>query len=474
MKFYFIALFTLCCFSAGSQSNRAITEFQQVLEDASIGICVKDMAGKDIVSYNKNMALTPASVLKILTSATALEVLGEDYRFRTVLSVDKNDPYHLIVHGYGDPTLGSEFIKQPEFREVWLSHISKNISTDRPVQITVVDDYFGYAGVSSKWIQEDLGNYFAAGAYGISIFDNTYRLYFNTMRTDTCPVIQKTVPNMKDMVFLNTLQLNNTGKDNGYINGDIFSNYRKLVGDIPAKKTSFSIKGDIPDPGLMLGEILSKELTAEGYTVNRVKTIRSTYYQNMFSYNKAYPFEEVPFYTHLSPTLKEIVKVVNFRSNNHYTEHLIRAIGRINNQDIYKDALSEGIIFTKLFWKSKGIDSDAMFIYDGCGLAPSNKISAEVLCDILLYMQNKSKYSQAFISSMPKAGKEGTVRNILKGTRLENKVFVKSGSIANVQCFSGYYVGGDKKYTFAVMVNNYNSPRKQVVKAIEKLFLNIF
>lgn len=89
-------------------------------------------------------------------------------------------------------------------------------------------------------------------------------------------------------------------------------------------------------------------------------------------------------------------------------------------------------------------------------------------------MQTKSRYRDAFFASLPKAGQEGTVRYVLKGTRLQGKVFVKSGSIANVQCFAGYYINGDKKYAFSIMVNNYNSPRKDVVRAIENLLLGVF
>ncbi len=152
----------------------------------------------------------------------------------------------------------------------------------------------------------------------------------------------------------------------------------------------------------------------------------------------------------------------------------MRTIGRKANTDIYSDPLIEGINRTTNFWASKGLNTDGIHIYDGCGLAPSNSINAEILCDILIYMQTKSKYRDAFFASLPKAGLEGTVRNVLKGTRLQGKVFVKSGSIANVQCFAGYYINGDKKYAFSIMVNNYNSPRKDVVRAIESLLLGIF
>ena len=278
---------------------------------------------------------------------------------------------------------------------------------------------------------------------------------------------------MKDIIFANNLTVNYDNQDNGYINGEPFSNYRRLAGNIPAKRASFIIKGDFPDPGIILGETLANVLSQNRFRINSVETSRAKYFQQMYSPYRA-TYEEVPFYKQLSPTLKEIIRVINEKSNNHYSEHLIRTIGRKANPDIYSDPLIEGINRTTNFWASKGLNTDGIHIYDGCGLAPSNSINPEILCDILIYMQTKSRYRDAFFASLPKAGQEGTVRNVLKGTRLQGKVFVKSGSIANVQCFAGYYINGDKKYAFSIMVNNYNSPRKDVVRAIENLLLEVF
>ncbi|PXV61016.1 D-alanyl-D-alanine carboxypeptidase/D-alanyl-D-alanine-endopeptidase (penicillin-binding protein 4) [Dysgonomonas alginatilytica] len=478
MKYYLVLILNFCFITVSSQQNAAIEKFVQTsgFENASIGVCVKDLSGNNIVSYNKAVSLTPASTLKILTTATALELLGEDYQFSTELSIDKNNPQHLIVHGHGDPTLGSEYLfENPSaFLGNWVQHIQKKFKTEYPIDITIADDFFGYNGISSKWLREDMGNYFASGAYGISVFDNMYQLFLNTMRTDTCPAILKTVPNMRNIVFSNNLQLNYEGKDNGNINGEPFSNYRRLAGDIPAKRSSFVIKGDFPDPGIILGEALANTLAQNNFRINSIGTTRQQYFQQMYNSYKANPYETVSFYKELSPALREIIRVINEKSNNHYSEHLMRTIGRQANPDTYSDPLTEGINRTNNYWASKGLNTDGIHIYDGCGLAPSNSINPEILCDILIYMQVRSKYTNAFFTSLPKAGKEGTVRNLLKGTRLQGKLYVKSGSIANVQCYAGYYIDGDKKYVFSIMVNNYNSPRKDVVRAIESLLLDLF
>lgn len=476
--FSLIIIFTLLPFYSFCQiNNDGIQTFasKKAFENASIAFCVKDMTGKTIRSLNIKESLTPASTLKLLTTATALEVLGENYKFQTTLSVDQNNPYQLIVHGYGDPTLGSEHIgiNPNAFLDEWVSQIKNQFGREKPIDILIVDNYFGYKGVSSKWLQEDLGNYFAAAAYGISIYDNLYRLSFNTTNVNQAPKIIGIKPNMPDMEFLNTLSVNNTNQDNGYINGEIFSNKRTLVGDIPAKRTSFTIKGDIPDPGLMLGQILRDKLLESGFKVGKVETSRKVYYEQMYASLPSDGYKENVFYTHYSPPLKDIIRVINEKSNNHYTEYLIRSVGRsLGSKDIYADALSEGIDNVNTFWQQKGVNIRSIHIYDGCGLAPSNSISAETLCDILIYMNTGSKNKDAYFASLPKAGKEGTVKNVLKGSRLDGKIVMKSGSIANVQCFAGYYTDGNKRYAFSVMVNNYNSPRKQVVGAIENLLLD--
>lgn len=464
-------LFIINCFS---QNNKAVSDFQKniALKNSFASILIQDIDGNKLVSLAESKSLTPASTLKLVTTATSLEALGQNFRYRTALCFDGNT---LTIEGCGDPTLGSEHLyqKPKAFLEEWTEQV-KTLSITEPLRIEVSDDLFGYLGTSSKWLREDIGNYYAAGAYGISVFDNSYRLFFNTMDTSKPPLIIRTEPEMKDIRFLNTLGYNNNGKDNGYIWGEPFSYNRTLVGDIPAKRASFSIKGDIPDPGLYLGEAFAQYLKSGGVDVNAVTTSRDAYLRNLLP--DAFITKSVksgqPFFVNQSPALSDIIRVINVKSNNHYSEHLIRTLGREKNKNIYSDPLKEGVEYINDYWKNKGFDTDALFMYDGCGLSPSNAISAEFMCRLLRYMYTGSS-SSVFLSSLPKAGQEGTVRNFLKDTRLAGKVYVKSGSIANVQSYAGYYIDGDKKYVFTVIVNNFRDKnRREVVKAIATLLLD--
>ena len=412
--------------------------------------------------------------MKTMTTATALEILGGNYKYKTILAKDKNKSNHLLVYGSGDPTLGSKCLNNDPtaFLKQWAKVIKLNFDTTKVIDITIVDDCFGYAGISDRWIWQDMGIDYAAPSYGISLFDNTCKLYLNTIRRDTCPVVLYSDPKI-GFEFTNMLTVNATGKDNGYIRGEPLSNKRLLTGNIPSGRSSFALKGDIPNPGLLLGQVLADELKRSNVQIGMVETTYELYKENMPS-NTHYWFDCDTIYEHLSVPMRDIIREVNVNSNNHYAEQLIRTIGRAKNKNIYTSALDEGINVLKTMWKARGIDTDALFMYDGCGLAPSNAVSAEMICDMLVYMQKNSRNSADYLQSFPIAGRTGTVRGLLRGTRLAGKVYAKSGTIVNVRCYAGYYIEGNKKYAFAIFVNNYNSPRSEVVRAIEKLLLSTF
>ncbi len=474
-----LTFFVLLFLAGFSFSQSALEQFvnHPALKHASVGVSVTDLeTGRSILSHNVDQSLTPASVLKVVTTATALEILGEQFRYKTEVALDSNDPTRILVIGSGDPTLGSEaFGDHPEtFFTVAADALRKALPSDREYSIYVVDDLFGYNGISPEWTWIDMGNYYAAGAYGISIFDNSYKLFFDTTDRNSCPKILRTEPEMKLLAFRNELTLNTTGRDNGYIYGVPFSNERILRGNIPEGRKAFSIKGDIPDPGLLLGETLATYLRAAGIQVKKVETAREDYLSGVCGSDQSVHYRKGKvFLTQVSPPLKDIIREVNVESNNHYAEHLIRTLGVKNRRNMEKDALEAGIAAILDIWKSKGLEVSSLQMHDGCGLAPQNAVSPQLLTDLLVYMHTRSNHAPLFFNSLPKAGQEGTLASFLKNTRLSGRIAAKSGSIGGVQCYAGYLIDGNKKYAFTVMVNKFNGTRPQVRSAIEQLLLEL-
>jgi len=442
------------------------------LKHASVGISVVDITtGKQLVEYDADKSLTPASVLKLITTATALEVLGENYRYKTDVALDADDPSRILVIGMGDPTLASEvFQTNPDlFFTTAVDALKRALIPSREYTLYIVDNLFGYDGISPEWTWIDMGNYYAAGAFGISVYDNSYRLIFNTTDRNAPPRILRTEPQIKGLTFQNELTLNNTGADNGYIYGVPFSLERTVRGNIPAGRTEFSIKGDIPNPGLFLGETMATYLKQAGIKIKKVETAKADYLARFSTpaANQPYRVGQV-LYSYVSPPLKDIVREVNVESNNHFAEHLIRTIGRNSNHNIYADALEEGITFITKYWVTKGIETTSLQMYDGSGLAPKNAVSAQYLTNLLIYMHQQSTCSTSFFNSLPIAGIDGTLKSFMGNSRYRGKIAAKSGSIGGVQCYAGYLIDGNRRLAFAIMVNNFNGTRTEVRSAIEQ------
>lgn len=85
------------------------------------------------------------------------------------------------------------------------------------------------------------------------------------------------------------------------------------------------------------------------------------------------------------------------------------------------------------YWQGKGLDLSCVWMYDGSGLAVSNKLSTAFVADLLIYMKAYSQQHTAFYESLPVVGVEGSVRNFLKGSSLQGKAHLKSGSMSRVK-----------------------------------------
>jgi D-alanyl-D-alanine carboxypeptidase/D-alanyl-D-alanine-endopeptidase (penicillin-binding protein 4) len=468
MKRKFYCLLSICWFGmsiweVSAQIPAALKTFIQKenLRHAAIGFkAVELSSGKIIADYNSPVSLTPASNMKIVTTATALDALGADFCFETPLFYEgfiRNSVLegNLYVLGTGDPTLGSEHFEGDNelFLLKWLAGIRTANIRKVSGNIIVLDQLFGYKGISPKWLWEDLGNYYAPGIYGISIFDNTYSLYLQSYSSGTHPVIISMTPEIEEISFARNITVSDTSANETGISGLPFSNERRLYGIMPSGTISPAIKGDIPDPGLFLAKYLKAYLQKNGIEVSGEATTFRLKPQTAENQNILAKVQ--------SPDLTLVARVVNEKSNNHFAEHLYQTL-KIKGIDI------------PAYWAEKGLDSSALFMYDGSGIAPANAVSTGFLVDLLQYMDKKEGHNGAFFQSLPVAGKEGTVAFFLKNTSLEGKAHIKSGSITDVQSYSGYIENGNKRYAFSLIINRFSGKRSELRKDIEQLLTGLF
>lgn len=467
---------------AGAQTPAPVKWLLQApyMRGASFSLVVKDVQeGRTVYSYDTDRLQSPASVLKTVATATALEILGEDYRYPTTLEYDgilENGTLegNLYIKGSGDPSLGSSHFApgQNKFLSTWIAALQK--AGIKHITGSVISDesIFDTEGVSIKWLREDMGNYYAPGSYGISIFDNMYKLSLQTGAAGTRPVLKGTEPDIPFIRFKNYLKAAPVSSDSAYIIGAPLDDVRYLYGVLPANREAYVLKGDIPDPALYLARYLTDQLQQKGIRVDGSPSC----YRIEVEENRWKKGERKEIVTTYSPTLREIASVCNHVSHNLYADALVKTVGLQykprRNEMI--SSFGRGVQVVKEYWEKKGLDVFPLRMNDGSGLAPADKVSAGFMGELLVYMATESAVSDTFIASLPQAGIEGSVRNFLKGSKLQGKARLKSGGITGVRSYAGYITKDGKTYAVAVFSNNYSCPMSRMTRALEKLLLQLF
>ena len=467
---------------AGAQTPAPVKWLLQApyMRGASFSLVVKDVQeGRTVYSYDTDRLQSPASVLKTVATATALEILGEDYRYPTTLEYDgilENGTLegNLYIKGSGDTSLGSSHFApgQNKFLSTWIAALQK--AGIKHITGSVISDesIFDTEGVSIKWLREDMGNYYAPGSYGISIFDNMYKLSLQTGAAGTRPVLKGTEPDIPFIRFKNYLKAAPVSSDSAYIIGAPLDDVRYLYGVLPANREAYVLKGDIPDPALYLARYLTDQLQQKGIRVDGSPSC----YRIEVEENRWKKGERKEIVTTYSPTLREIASVCNHVSHNLYADALVKTVGLQykprRNEMI--SSFGRGVQVVKEYWEKKGLDVFPLRMNDGSGLAPADKVSAGFMGELLVYMATESAVSDAFIASLPQAGIEGSVRNFLKGSKLQGKAHLKSGGITGVRSYAGYITKDGKTYAVAVFSNNYSCPMSRMTRALEKLLLQLF
>jgi D-alanyl-D-alanine carboxypeptidase/D-alanyl-D-alanine-endopeptidase (penicillin-binding protein 4) len=443
-----------------------------LMEHATVSFYLADADScKPVFEYNSVKSLAPASIMKLITTATALELLGPDYTFRTIVGYTGNLNKrsgrlngNIIIRGGGDPVLGSKnFIDQYKgFDDKWVDEIKKLGIKKINGRVITDDSYYNYQPIPAKWLWEDAGNYYGAGAFGLSVFDNTYEIHFKTSGDSVTQVITGIYPEECRFEFANWLVAAGTA-DEGYVFAAPYSTNGWLAGKIPANVNDFVLEASIADPPLIMAKIVDQKLTSSGISVSGTP---STSRLLRSSFNIIVPIAET-----ISPPLKNIIEVLNHRSVNMYAEHLVKELGKVYRKN---GSTESGVAVINEFLTGAGINSGGMFIEDGSGLSPLDAINSKEFVRLLCYMKNRGKYFTEYFSSLPDAGKEGTLKNSFRDPVFDSHLFIKSGSMTRVRSYAGYIrtISG-KDLMFCIIVNNFSGSFQNIITHAEEIFKEI-
>ncbi|HYQ56749.1 MAG TPA: D-alanyl-D-alanine carboxypeptidase/D-alanyl-D-alanine-endopeptidase [Draconibacterium sp.] len=431
-------------------------------KNASVGIMVtEETSGETLYSLNPNKLMIPASTLKLITSGTALELLGADYRFKTRIAytgaitnevLDGN----LVLIGGADPALGSEYFQKHYFNflERW-AQIVKDAGIKRINGNLILDaSIYDSEKVPATWIWEDIGNYYGAGANAFSIYDNLFRISFRSPATIGGQTqIENIYPHIEGVKIMNEVLAADNNRDNAYVFGSPLDNTRVIRGTIPANRRSFTIKAAMHHPEKILATSFEQALLEKGVFV-----MEKVMFQTVDH------VAAKTIYIQESPKLSEIVKVLNYESVNLFAEHLLKQLAV---EEYGQGNREKSLEIVKTFWKEKGFPMDEIFMEDGSGLSHFNTVSPAFFTRFLTTMATNN----AFVESLPVAG-VGTFKYFDTNQFPGNTLQAKSGSMTRVRCYSGYLTT-DKgnRLVFSFMFNHFAGSQSTLIKEIEQLFV---
>lgn len=437
-----------------------------VTGQANMSVLVQNLnTGEVIDSYRPDHVVPPASVMKLLTTAAALEMLGPNYRFETTL--EYNAPIEdgvlqgdLYIHGTCDPSLGWK--GQIGFLTKWVNAVKaagiKKIDGAVVADMTLLDGDAQNPG----WLCEDAGNYYAPGIFSLNYYGNTMNILLQSGEPGSVATVLSTDPKVEDVYFINRIRCGNIKHDGAYVHGMPYSRERYLSGAVPSNLGTFGLKGDLPNPGLLLARHFTSKLREAGVKVTRDATYEA-------DYNPLTPPRQV-LYTHRSITLAEIIKETNINSNNLYAESLFRYLGTryslpgtINNsQNLLRD-----------YWRRRSVSIQNAIIKDGCGLAPQDAVSAKTFVQLLTIM-SKSKHKNAWMASLPVSGQTGTLKTLCPDTPLAGRIHAKSGTIAGTKNFAGYIdMPNGETWVFAILINSAPGKARGIQNIIQQYLLDV-
>ena len=442
------------------------------LSNASISISVIDVgSGRQVAAHQPELALVPASNLKLITTAAALALLGPDHTFRTRLVLEgevvpgpAGDVLigNIRILGGGDPSLGSPYLKGTLSTGNVIQRWSEAIQRLGIAEIRggIIGDgsYWGTDGANYAWPWSDIGNYYGSGAYGLNLHENFYFLdLLQRQRLGATPLVQGVRPEVPGLTLTNELVSGerNSG-DQAYIYGAPFGYDNYVRGSIPVGTSRFTIKGAVPEPPLWAAQLLEEELRAAGLKISAPAS--SARNAAAAAPERFQLLDEI-----VSPPLAELMDRTNLRSNNLYAEALLREINKSRGRPAHELAGTEEV----MNWlTSLGLNTAGMRIQDGSGLATRNFISAGFMTDFLRTQAGRERWRQ----SIPLAGRTGSMKYALRKSAASGRVWAKSGSLDAARGYAGYLQRTDGTLlAFSVMVNNYTLRGSEVKRRM--LFL---
>jgi serine-type D-Ala-D-Ala carboxypeptidase/endopeptidase (penicillin-binding protein 4) len=407
-----------------------------------------------LYAQNAEKLFTPASNVKLLTTAATLTRLGSEFRTRTsVYQIgDQVQQNVLRVVGRGDPSL----------TDVELQQLAQQIAKRGISQIDVLvldDQYFQGDLINSTWEWEDIQAGYGAAANSLILNQNAIGL--TLVPQDLGNPLQVV---WDDPILEQDWQIENrsrtvAGHEPEFLQiGRSFDRpILQVAGQLRVGSASEPVAISVPQPATYFAKRFQHILGDVGVQVDQTRMATD-----------ALPADAKEIAGINSPPLAELLVETNQQSNNLYAETLLRLLGTAQPLPS-SSSLESGLEALKATLTRLGIASDGYVLGDGSGLSRRNLASPEAIVQTLQAMA-RSPQANAYRNSLAVAGITGTLRRRFQDSAVKNHLHGKTGFISGAAALSGYL--GPLRYsplTFSILINQFDQPIEEVQQAIDEI-----
>ena len=405
----------------------------------------------ETLRLNATAPMNPASVMKLVTTYAALELLGPAYRWKTeayaagpmqddVLAGD------LVLKGYGDPKLDLEayWMLLRALRGKGLREIRGDLVLDR--------SYFERNG-------GDAGRFDGDPFRPYNVLPDALLLNYKSLRFLFSADAGKNVrvyvePRPPALEVVSTLRLGEGSCPDGSAFRELlkptFEPARQrviLAGTYPASCGEKEMNVALLDPNDHVAGVthqLWSELGGAWKGGVRDGTV---------------PADVRLLHTQESPPLAEIVRDINKFSNNVMARHVFLTLGAESAGA--PATVQNGFAAIRSWLAAKKLYMPELSMENGSGLSRAERISAAHLAD-LLQAAWKSPVMPEFMSSLPVAGIDGTMRRRLKSDGVAGQAHIKTGLLSDVRALAGYVLDRrGRRFAVVMLINHPNAPQAQ-------------
>ena len=431
-----------------------------VMEHGLWGVEVKSLdSGRVLYSRNARTLMMPASNMKILTLAAAAETLGWDYRFSTTLESSaaieegalRGD---LFVRGTGDPTINSRGKRADVVFDEWaaalkaagITRIAGNVIADA----TAFDD----RRLGQGWAWDYLDAGYAAPIGALEFNEDIATLSIRPGDKPGDPAALELPPNTGLGLIHHVTTAESGTSTSITIDRQADKAYLDVRGTIAAGAEPATREVAVANPSLYFAHALTLALQARGIAVNGLprEFVRPEFQvpseaRRVLAESKSAP-------------LRDIATVMMKVSQNLYAETLLKAVGAAKSG---LGSAENGRRAAAELFDAWGIPAGGYVQADGSGLSRYDYVTAGMVVALLERLYKDPRHKEAFMTTLPIAGRDGTVASRLKGTRAEANATAKTGSIANVRALSGYVKTRDgETLAFSILANAFTIPAATV------------